>query len=219
MNDYRVTLKVRNNRILSTIEEAGGSLGGKWCEENGLSYGGVLALVNMTICPVDREGRLRQAAQGLCDVLCKLPEDLWSEDQMFQFLEKNEASFEVSKDAVVALLATDQTKAIDFDTAPIDSAELKRGLDAAMELLTPKERKVLALRYEQDLTLREVGEVMDRSVERIRQIESKALRKLRQPDIACHYYQSVDGLSTAQQARYLHEDRKWRASKAAKEVA
>lgn len=38
MKDYRVTVKVRNNRILRAIEAAGGTLVGKWCEEHGLAY-------------------------------------------------------------------------------------------------------------------------------------------------------------------------------------
>lgn len=38
MRDYRVTVKVRNNRILTAIEAAGGSPGQKWCVANGLPY-------------------------------------------------------------------------------------------------------------------------------------------------------------------------------------
>ncbi|UFP95788.1 RpoD/SigA family RNA polymerase sigma factor [Gloeobacter morelensis] len=56
-------------------------------------------------------------------------------------------------------------------------------LYAAMNVLKPVEREVLALRFglkgEEALTLREVGERFDLTRERIRQIESEALRKLR----------------------------------------
>lgn len=71
---------------------------------------------------------------------------------------------------------------------PQDSA-LKDGLDTAMatllEGLTPREAKVLRMRFgigmNTDHTLEEVGKQFDVTRERIRQIEAKALRKLRHP--------------------------------------
>jgi RNA polymerase primary sigma factor len=51
--------------------------------------------------------------------------------------------------------------------------------------LTPRERRVLQLRFglmdTRQLTLEEVGKRFDVTRERIRQIEAKALRKLRHP--------------------------------------
>jgi len=55
----------------------------------------------------------------------------------------------------------------------------------ALQSLAPREREVLALRFglcdEQPLTLAEVGQRFDLTRERIRQIEAKALTKLRHP--------------------------------------
>lgn len=196
MNDYRVSLQVRNNRILAAIEESGGTFGAKWCVENGLSYGGVLQLVKMTTCPVGENGRLKEAAQGLCDVLCKLPEDLWSEDQMFSFLPKNSASFEMSKDAVTAFFPNEAAKSVELDTSNIENEELKRGLEAAMSTLGARERKVLLLRNESDLTLDNVADVLGVTRERVRQIEGNALRKMRRPERLSQYFGSVDEMLT-----------------------
>ena len=49
----------------------------------------------------------------------------------------------------------------------------------ALEGLTPRERAVVEARYQGDHTLSAIGEAVDLSRERIRQIEDKALRKLR----------------------------------------
>ncbi len=72
--------------------------------------------------------------------------------------------------------------------SPMDSASfsmLKEELDTAMDSLTDRERKVIRLRFGLDdgktRTLEEVGREFDVTRERIRQIEAKALRKLRHP--------------------------------------
>ena len=71
---------------------------------------------------------------------------------------------------------------------PQDAASqalLKEQLDAVLSTLTPREEKVIRLRFGLDdgrpRTLEEVGEVFEVTRERIRQIEAKALRKLRHP--------------------------------------
>ena len=72
--------------------------------------------------------------------------------------------------------------------APQDSAAytmLKEQLEEVMNTLTPREAKVLKLRFGLEdgkaRTLEEVGREFDVTRERIRQIEAKALRKLRHP--------------------------------------
>ena len=72
--------------------------------------------------------------------------------------------------------------------APQDAASytlLREQLEEVMKTLTPREAKVLRLRFGLDdgkaRTLEEVGKEFEVTRERIRQIEAKALRKLRHP--------------------------------------
>ena len=72
--------------------------------------------------------------------------------------------------------------------APSDSAvyaSLRNVTKDVLETLTPREAKVLRMRFgiemNTDHTLEEVGKQFDVTRERIRQIEAKALRKLRHP--------------------------------------
>ncbi len=76
----------------------------------------------------------------------------------------------------------------DDSPAPHDAASytlLKEQLEEVMNTLTPREAKVLKLRFGLEdgkaRTLEEVGREFDVTRERIRQIEAKALRKLRHP--------------------------------------
>lgn len=72
--------------------------------------------------------------------------------------------------------------------APLESATfegLRRATQEMLQGLTPREAKVLRMRFGIDMntdhTLEEVGKQFDVTRERIRQIEAKALRKLRHP--------------------------------------
>jgi RNA polymerase primary sigma factor len=72
--------------------------------------------------------------------------------------------------------------------APAEAASftmLKEQLEGVLETLTPREHKVLKLRFGLDdgrpRTLEEIGHEFGVTRERIRQIEAKALRKLRHP--------------------------------------
>jgi RNA polymerase primary sigma factor len=72
--------------------------------------------------------------------------------------------------------------------APLDitTAEgLREAMQEVLTSLTPREAKVLRMRFgigmNTDHTLEEVGKQFDVTRERIRQIEAKALRKLRHP--------------------------------------
>ena len=81
----------------------------------------------------------------------------------------------------------------DFIEADIENPEqdvaknlLREDLEGVLATLSPRERDVLRLRYGLDdgrmKTLEEIGQIFDVTRERIRQIEAKALRKLRHPN-------------------------------------
>ncbi|MDR3066487.1 MAG: RNA polymerase sigma factor RpoD [Comamonas sp.] len=87
------------------------------------------------------------------------------------------------------------------NTAPIDAA-MQAGLrDVVKDILdglTPREAKVLRMRFgiemSTDHTLEEVGKQFDVTRERIRQIEAKALRKLKHPSRSDKLRSFIDSL-------------------------
>jgi RNA polymerase primary sigma factor len=71
----------------------------------------------------------------------------------------------------------------------IEAAELRAVSDEALSTLTPREEKIVRMRFGLDRsgeahTLEEIGQLFGVTRERIRQIESKALKKLRHPALA-----------------------------------
>lgn len=84
--------------------------------------------------------------------------------------------------------------------SPIDCATAEGLREATLEILetlTPREAKVLRMRFgiemNTDHTLEEVGKQFDVTRERIRQIEAKALRKLRHPSRSEKLRSFLDG--------------------------
>ncbi|MBB5429156.1 RNA polymerase primary sigma factor [Paraburkholderia atlantica] len=74
-------------------------------------------------------------------------------------------------------------------TSPADAAvqaNLRAAINTALDALSPREAKVLRMRFgidtASDCTLEELGKQFDLTRERIRQIESKAMRKLTHPN-------------------------------------
>ena len=68
----------------------------------------------------------------------------------------------------------------------VSKSLLREDLESVLSTLSPRERDVLRLRYGLDdvrmKTLEEIGQIFNVTRERIRQIEAKALRKLRHPN-------------------------------------
>jgi RNA polymerase sigma factor (sigma-70 family) len=177
MSDYRVRISVRNARLLRAIERAGHRPGAQFAATVGISYyGALLPYLNLTRSPLTPDGLLRECAWNLCDFLNASPSDLWSDAQLSP-LKKNHSSIDLDADSVQALVCGSAT------TDPLQLAshtQAGRILQDAINSLTPREANVIREHFFVGSTLDEIAETMDITRERVRQIENKALRKLRQ---------------------------------------
>ena len=61
----------------------------------------------------------------------------------------------------------------------IEKKELSKMLAEALELLTEKEQKVITLYYYEELTLKEISNVLEVSESRISQLHTRALQKMK----------------------------------------
>ena len=162
MSDYRVKITVRNAHILRAIESAGYRSVAQFCEVESVSYGAMINLIAMREPPIGKRGTFSATAQSLMGVLCLSPVELWTERQLSMSLPRSSVTRDVGEDCMESL--SDQRYA-------------QKLLETTR--LSPREKSVIAGRFVQGKTLHEAGESLGVSVERVRQIELKAMRKLR----------------------------------------
>ncbi|MCV5532149.1 sigma-70 family RNA polymerase sigma factor, partial [Escherichia coli] len=128
--------------------------------------------------------------QGITPTLRRLQErtDL-PERQLLQMAKYEEQTVligdfhEDAQDREAALSGDALLTRRDFTSAPVQSLELREHISSVLNTLLPRETQIIKMRFgigmTQDFTLEEVGKQFDVTRERIRQIEAKALRKLR----------------------------------------
>ena len=71
------------------------------------------------------------------------------------------------------------TARFDSPEEKIEKEELKKVLEESLEQLTEKEKKVILLYYYEDLTLKEISNVLEVSESRISQLHTRALQKMK----------------------------------------
>lgn len=184
MEEYRIDLKVRNNLILNKIESLGFSSPYDFCSSCKLSYVSFLRFVNMKVSIFDTSGNLKPFIRKLCDQLDCLPEEIFSANQMEVSLESNKRTLKVREAEMKFLLFNEDNQKLLEDKFSLD--QRNESIDSVISCLTPREQKVINMRYGlgeyvEDHTLEQVGQEFGVNKERIRQIEQKALRKLRHP--------------------------------------
>jgi RNA polymerase sigma factor (sigma-70 family) len=97
-------------------------------------------------------------------------------------LHRNSGEREIDADLVHHLL--EQRSQMEYLPSPEDhliERETNQLVHDLLNTIRPREKDVLISRFQNDETYEEVGKKMDVSRERARQIEAKALRKLRHP--------------------------------------
>lgn len=97
---------------------------------------------------------------------------------------KYEKPIYIQEDALEHIVDVDPYEYIDqcYEQEPnVSDERTKQVFSEVLTTLTPKEEKVIRMRYYENKPLTEIAAVFSVQQERIRQIEAKALRKLKHP--------------------------------------
>ena len=169
--DYRVKVKVQNDRLLSAIEEAGHRSCAAFSRASGIDLWTLLDFVNLKSSPLDELGSITSDAWNICDYLSKSPDDLWSDDQLIP-LKSNTTIAKMSASDVRAICGMTEEANVD----------VKLLAEKAVGLIQEKmqRRDLLSLQYRaEDATFETAGERFGVTVERARQITLRAQRRAR----------------------------------------
>jgi transcriptional regulator with XRE-family HTH domain len=168
-------LRLRNNELKSRRLQLGLSTT-ELAKKAGMQYGDYIRLENLKVTPYREDGSPRKGAALLCKFYRVLPEDLFPPDVRAV---SNPVQFvPVGVDDMARLLGT----APDPETLALEE-ERRKGLPAALSELSKREAEVVRRRFgldgEEPQLRSMIGAYFDVSPERIRQVEVRALRKLR----------------------------------------
>ena len=102
-------------------------------------------------------------------------------------VERGERDYEDKKDGLLAVCLSDifrlwELCAKTFQpplTALLQKQELKEMLVEALKTLTDNEQKVITLYYYEELTLKEISQILSVSESRVSQLHTKALQKIK----------------------------------------
>ena len=182
MKEFRLKVSVRNNLLLSAIEAQGYVSVAEFERSCELVVGSINNLVAMREAPILQNGEFSHKAKLVMEVLGAAPLDLWSEQQLTIKLKTNTGEQAIDANIVQHLL--EQKDRTDYLPSPEDSllsAETSAIVNEVLSSLNSREKEVLHERFSNEDTYENVGKIHKVSKERIRQIELKALRKLRHP--------------------------------------
>lgn len=186
MKEYRVKVTVRNNLLLSTIEDAGYKSQAEFARSAGLTDNHVTALVGLRACPIRNDGTFTEIAKTIMEVLGACPTDLWTNEQLSMRLKNNSAEGEMSKAELLPALGMNPIDLVEFKAPDEYASDNQRTTVVASTLktLTFREQMIIGQRFginSEEKTYEEIGKSLNLTRERIRQLEARALRKLRHP--------------------------------------
>jgi hypothetical protein len=88
-SSYRIKVSVKNNLLLSAIEEAGYKSAAEFARAAGLRETDVSALVALRFAPIGKQGEFTLTAQRIMEALGAAPSDLWTTEQLNMSLPRN----------------------------------------------------------------------------------------------------------------------------------
>ena len=204
IKDFRVDVKVRNNRILARIEEAGYATVAEFARAKNVPYSNLIALCTMRMSPkgVHSEGMWTPTVMALSEALNCMPDDLFVDSQLRRW-SKNKTSFEASTEDIAVLM--DGRTAESPEQLMIQAEDWERG-EKALAQLPERHRTVLVAHLGLDghkaIPIKDLAATFNVSRSRMNQIFHKALRRLKEAADRVETTERVD------QAQRLHPRRK-----------
>jgi len=176
--EYRLEIRIKNNFLLSAMEKVGIKTAAELSRMCGVDQGTIGRYLNLKEHPINsKTTQFKDAIKKIGVCVGKSPETLFPKKYI---VETNKISISADFDQLEKLDNSQaDTGLLEYDP---DTVDIKDAVDRVLGTITAREEFVLKLRFGIDgaeQTLKEISRKMGISPNRVRQIEMKALRKLR----------------------------------------
>lgn len=185
--EYAVKVSVRNALILRRMKALGIKTQSELARLAGLRVMTVSTLVTLKKAPKNKlTGDWVDAAYALSSALQVEPEELWTERQQSMALKRNSYEVDMNEEEVQRLSTDGGVERLVLDK------ERTKVISKTLNSLTPREEYVVRRRFFDEDTLEVIANDLGIQRERVRQIEGKALRKLKHPSKKLDKYFGVE---------------------------
>lgn len=179
MSDYYATLKIQNGRLKKAMEDAGIKSINQLSKACGSHPTQIGRIFNFKESPKKKNGEWRICVQKLCALVNCDPTDIFP-DEMIQVMPTNKIGSYIEQAQLSGMRERQQLNPHEH----IENMDKREALIAIIDTLTPREAEIIKARFWDDRTLADIASDHNVTRERIRQIEDKALNKLRHPQRA-----------------------------------
>jgi RNA polymerase sigma factor (sigma-70 family) len=173
MNDYRVRVTIRNNRLLKAIEAKGFDSVQKFCNQYKLNYISTNQFINGSKKPLLENGEVKESLKQLLDTLDISLKDAFTEKQLGGF-KKHSFTIEAKESHLMQIAQI--KKPLEISMMEKDIRTL---IDTCIYSLPEKHRKVIRGIIYENKTLNDLGKELNVTRERVRQIYKRGILKLR----------------------------------------
>ena len=185
--EYAVKVTVRNALILRRMKALGIKSQAELAKLSGLALMTVSTMITLKKAPRNKiTGEWTDAAFALSSALQVEPEELWTERQQHMELVRNNYEINMNEEEVQRLSTDGGVERLVLD------GQRTKALTKSLNSLSPREEYVVRRRFFEDDTLDDIAADMGVQRERIRQIEGKALRKLKHPSRGLKQYVEIE---------------------------
>ena len=184
--DYIIEIKIKNGPMKRCMKIAGFETASELARASGLAPTQVGIYLNLKQPAIHKKtGEWTKSVKKMADAMKVLPEMMFPEQHYKNPLEKNSIEAEVGIEEIQFIIGEGLTRTLE---ETVDEGRKLDAIEEVMSSLLLRERQVLDMRFgmngEEEHTLGDVADTLCVTPERVRQIESKALRKLRHPERA-----------------------------------
>lgn len=192
--DLRLELRFKNARLWHAIYDRWGSVAA-FCKATNNVYcqhvvGGLISLKGNPIHK--RYGKPTEAALWLSNIL-NIPFGELFPPYLYEDRVPSLRVVELCGEDVLSLQEAENQGLLPASIQDHDYYDLKEKIKNVLHTLSAREEQVIHLRFMEGMTLQDIGKEMNLTKERVRQIEVKALRKLRHPSRRCELGRFLEG--------------------------